>query len=70
MSLRPHGVRFGWLLPLIICLGYAGLDELHQSLTPGRYATIRDVGYDLLGMIIASAWWYRYFDLPSPKSST
>jgi VanZ family protein len=59
-SVQPQTQTAGWLLPMIICLSYAALDELHQSLTPGRSATIRDVGYDALGMIIAAIWWYRY----------
>ncbi len=53
-------VATNWLLPFLICLLYAALDELHQSITPGRSATLRDVGYDSLGMAIASLWWYRY----------
>lgn len=59
-SLRPQTVQADWLIPLFICLGYAMLDELHQSFTPGRSATLRDVGYDALGMLISSIWWYRY----------
>ncbi len=42
-----------WLLPFILCFMYALLDELHQSFTPHRSPTIRDVGYDLLGTAIA-----------------
>ncbi len=38
------------LLPVFICLIYAISDELHQSMTPGRYPTVRDVGYDMLGV--------------------
>ena len=44
-----------WLLvtlPLLICLIYAASDELHQSLVPGRYATLRDIGYDMLGVTV------------------
>lgn len=37
------------LIPLILTMSYAILDELHQSMIPGRYPTWRDVGYDLLG---------------------
>ena len=61
LSLKPKTVTGGWLIPFVICLSYAALDEFHQSITPGRNATIRDVGYDTLGMIIAGVWWYRYF---------
>lgn len=60
LSLKPRGVIRGWFIPLLICLSYAALDEFHQSITPGRSATLRDVGYDTLGMFIAGLWWYRY----------
>lgn len=40
-------------LPVTICLLYAITDEFHQSLVPGRYSTIRDIGYDMLGVSIA-----------------
>lgn len=59
-SFKPRSITTSWLLPLVITLCYAALDELHQSITPGRSATLRDVGYDSLGMVIAGLWWYRY----------
>ena len=40
-------------VPILVCLVYAVSDEFHQSLVPGRYATLRDVGYDMLGVGIA-----------------
>jgi VanZ family protein len=39
-----------YIIPLSIALLYAIVDEFHQSTVPGRYPTMRDVGYDLLGM--------------------
>lgn len=48
------------LLPLLIGIVYAMSDELHQSTVPGRFATLRDVGYDTLGMGIAFLRIYRY----------
>lgn len=41
------------VLPIAICLVYAVTDEIHQSLVPGRYATLRDIGYDMMGVGIA-----------------
>ncbi len=41
-----------FLLPLLFCLLYAVTDEVHQSLTPGRTPTLRDIGYDFLGMSV------------------
>lgn len=42
-----------YILPLLICIGYAISDEFHQGLTPGRSPTARDVGFDMLGMGVA-----------------
>lgn len=52
VPLYVYGVRGIWLLVFagIICVGYAGLDEYHQSFTVGRTATIRDVGIDSIGI--------------------
>ncbi|GIK84044.1 MAG: teicoplanin resistance protein VanZ [Patescibacteria group bacterium] len=48
------------LVPITICLLYAISDEFHQSLVPGRYATLRDIGYDMLGVSIAFLKKYGY----------
>ncbi len=39
-----------YLIPVLITLIYALTDELHQSTVPGRYSTLRDAGYDMLGV--------------------
>lgn len=39
-----------YLVPVIISFLYALSDEFHQSLTPGRHPTLRDTGYDMLGV--------------------
>ena len=49
-----------WLLPVVFALIYAITDELHQSFVPGRYATTKDIGYDMLGVAIALLRQYRY----------
>ena len=36
-------------LTLLLCAGYAALDELHQSFVPSRGASPLDVGIDTLG---------------------
>lgn len=46
--------------PILICLLYAISDEFHQSLIPGRYATIRDIGYDALGVGVAFLKKYNF----------
>jgi VanZ family protein len=38
---------------LIFSLVYSLSDEWHQTLTPGREGTLRDVGFDTLGMLLA-----------------
>jgi len=38
-----------YLVPFAVLMIYAISDEIHQSFVPGRHATLRDVGYDLLG---------------------
>lgn len=38
-----------WTGPFVICLLYAFSDELHQTFVPGRYGSLRDIGYDMLG---------------------
>lgn len=49
-----------WLLPVLIVACYAVSDEFHQSFVPGRYPTLKDVGFDLLGVLIALLRQYRY----------
>jgi len=49
-----------WMVPVFLCFGYAASDELHQMYVPGRYGTIRDVGFDMLGVGIAFLRQYRY----------
>lgn len=57
-SKKSHTTKV-WL-PVFIAFIYALTDELHQSTVPGREATIRDVGYDMLGVAIAFLKMYRY----------
>lgn len=48
------------LIPVLLTLIYAISDEFHQHFVPGRYGTIRDVGYDMLGAGIVFLRQYRY----------
>jgi VanZ family protein len=41
------------LTALTIGVLYAMSDEWHQTLTPGREGTLRDVGFDTMGMLLA-----------------
>ena len=47
-------------LALLFTIVYAMTDEFHQSFIPGRSSTIRDLGYDGLGMIIGWLKLHRY----------
>ncbi len=48
------------VIPLLITMLYAISDEFHQSLVPGRSATLRDIGYDLVGMLVVFLKKYGY----------
>lgn len=48
------------LLSFIIAILYAMSDEYHQTLVPGRTGTIKDIGYDTLGMLISWLYIHRY----------
>jgi len=58
----PIKAKKGWLvfLPLLIVFFYAISDEFHQSLVPGRYPTLRDIGYDILGASLMFFRKYKY----------
>ena len=52
--LYVYGVRGIWL-PLLagfLCVGFAGLDEYHQSFVAGRGPSVRDVCIDSIGIFI------------------
>lgn len=49
-----------WLGAFVICFIYALTDEWHQSFTPTRSASLRDVGFDSVGMLSAFLWRYKY----------
>ena len=42
-----------------ITLSYGALDELHQYFVPGRYASLLDLGLNLLGVVLGTIafWW-------------
>ncbi len=47
-----------WIVPVLMTLGYAVSDEIHQTYTPGRYGTLRDIGFDMLGV---GVWFLRHY---------
>lgn len=52
--LYVYKVRGFWLFFLagILCVGFAGLDEYHQSFVSGRSPGLKDVGFDSAGALI------------------
>lgn len=46
---RLTGVKL-WTIPLILTIVYATFDEAHQTFTPGRHGSLRDIGFDALGV--------------------
>ena len=43
---------YRYLLALLFTLGYGFLDEWHQTFVPGRFGTLTDVGFDVMGAVI------------------
>ena len=71
-----RGPRVGWrwnwaFATLIIAVGYAGLDEWHQSFVPIRHASARDVAVDAFGALLAQAlvWLYATHKMRSQQIS-
>jgi len=56
-----EGWRWNWaFVTLAIAVGYAGLDEWHQSFVPLRHASVRDVAIDACGALLAQALVWLY----------
>lgn len=45
-----------FLKTFLFCILYAISDEYHQSFVPGRTPMARDIGFDILGMVLSSIW--------------
>jgi VanZ family protein len=58
-----HGWRLRWAIwAIVMCAGYASLDEFHQSFVPSRTASPWDSLIDITGATVAqlAVWiWYR-----------
>lgn len=46
---------------LIITILYAGFDELHQYFVPGRYASIEDFLFDIIGCLAGALLYVSHF---------
>ena len=49
---RSLGVVIG--LATFITFAYASLDELHQAMVPGRYASVQDIFLDAVGVVLGT----------------
>ncbi len=59
-TIKKQHTKIVLILPILICFTYAVSDELHQSFVPGRFATFRDIGFDMLGVGIGFLKKYDY----------
>lgn len=73
LTLRALGARQArsYVLALLITLGYALSDEVHQALVPGREFALSDLAIDTAGALAALglAWLGRTFHWIYPRSS-
>ena len=55
-ALRAHGmsIREAAYVAMLLALGYALTDELHQASVAGRHASALDIGFDFTGAAVAS----------------
>ena len=71
--LYVYGVRGIWLMLLagFVCVGFAGLDEYHQSFVDARGPSVRDVGIDscgaMIGILLVQAFCWSTLHNPSGK---
>lgn len=49
-----------WWFPLLLTVGYAASDEVHQLFTPRRHSSPLDVGFDFIGASIVYLRLYKY----------
>ena len=71
--LYVYGVRGIWLMLLagFVCVGFAGLDEYHQSFVGGRTSAVKDVCIDssgaFIGILLVQAFCWSALNNPNKK---
>ena len=71
--LYVYRVRGIWLMILagIVCVGFAGLDEYHQSFVANRGPSVKDVGIDsigaFIGILLVQAFCWSTLHAPGTK---
>jgi hypothetical protein len=54
---RGESTRSRYISSIVLACLYAATDEFHQRFSPGRTASLRDVGIDTLGAAIGPGIW-------------
>jgi VanZ family protein len=54
---------YKYVLALILTLGYGLLDEWHQTFVPGRYGSLTDVGFNIIGALIGLLIYRSWFSV-------
>ena len=73
--LYVYGVRGIWLMLLagFVCVGFAGLDEYHQSFVDARGPSVRDVGIDscgaMIGILLVQTFYWHTLHTTNKKKS-
>ncbi|MDO4307566.1 MAG: VanZ family protein [Eubacteriales bacterium] len=73
--LYVYKVRGIWLMLLagIVCVGFAGLDEYHQSFVANRGPSVKDVGIDsigaFIGILLVQAFCWSTLHNPETKTT-
>ena len=73
--LYVYGVRGIWLMLLagFVCVGFAGLDEYHQSFVEARGPSVRDVEIDscgaMIGILLVQAFCWSTLHTPNRKKA-
>jgi hypothetical protein len=52
---------YRYLCALVLTMGYGWLDEWHQTFVPGRYGSLTDVGFNLMGAVIGMVIYTSWF---------
>jgi VanZ family protein len=59
--------RYRYLGALVLTMGYGWLDEWHQTFVPGRYGSLTDVGFNLMGAVIGMVIYTSWFSVDKRK---
>ena len=54
--------NYSWLI-LLVAFSFAVVDEIHQSMVPGRYPDISDWAADVAGIIIFMFWYKKRYPI-------